>query len=322
MAREPDREMLAEAVAWHLRLQSGADRDWEEFVEWLEADPARSQAYDQVEAGHAAITAGAFAHAADPSLIGAADETPRARWRGLGIATALAAMAAAILIALFATPLLTSAADRYEVATAPGERRDVQIADGSTVSLNGGTRVILDRNDPGVAELVTGEASFTIRHGRDRPFTVIAGEHRVQDVGTSFNLVRDSSDFSVEVIEGAVIYDPHRSAVRLGAGQTLRVSGNARPVVARQNPQDLAAWRRGRLSYAGAPLSRVTRDVSRTLGVDVAVDPEVAALPFTGSIRISGEPGATVNDLATSVGLRARRAGRGWLIEPHTRALR
>jgi transmembrane sensor len=322
MASKPKPDILAEAIAWHLRLKSGIDRDWDEFVEWLERDPSHSEAYDKVEAGHAAMTAEAFSGAAEPAPIAANDEEPRRRWSARRFAMALAAVAALFLVAIIAVPMLMPTSDRYEVATAPGERRSVEIADGSSVMLNGATRVILDRGDPRFAELVAGEATFAVRHDAGRPFTVIAGDHRIQDIGTSFNLTHDRSEFAVEVIEGAIVYDPHRAAVRLSAGQTLRVIGNARPVLSRQDPQGLAGWRHGRLSYTEAPMSRVASDIARTLGVEVTLDRDLSDLPFTGSIRIEQNPGATIDGLAGSVGLRARRTGRGWIIEPHARATR
>ena len=74
---------------------------------------------------------------------------------------------------------------------------------------------------------LTGEATFTVRHDAAHPFVVVAGDHRVQDVGTTFNLVRDRGRFSVEVIEGAVLYDPDGAAVPLAAGQTLRADRRA-----------------------------------------------------------------------------------------------
>jgi transmembrane sensor len=180
----------------------------------------------------------------------------------------------------------------------------------------------LDRDDPRFAELLTGEATFTVRHDAAHPFTVTAGEHRIQDVGTRFNLIRDGSDFSLEVLEGAVLLDPQSSPVRLEAGQTLRVFDNNRPVIAREDPEDLAGWRLGRLSYSAASLRRVTQDLSRSTGVPIEVNREIASLPFTGSIRVRENAKVTVNDLAASVGLRARRAGSGWIIEPHIRAPR
>ena len=182
--------------------------------------------------------------------------------------------------------------------------------------LNGSTRLILDRNDPRYAELASGEATFTVRHDDAHPFTVVSGDHQVQDVGTVFNLISDHGDFSVEVIDGAVLYNPGREAVSLSAGQTLTRPAGSQAVVARGDPQAMAGWRRGQLSYAGMPMRRVASDVSRTLGVPVSVSGSAASLPFTGSIRIQRDSAATVGDLASSVGLRARRTDTGWTIEP------
>lgn len=318
MASEPQRDVLDEAIAWHLRLQTANGEDWDAFVAWLEADPSRSDAYDRVEAGHAAITADAFPPA--PLPVAANDEAPRRR-RLWPWATGFAAIAAILLVALVSLPMLRGP-DRYEIATRPGEQREVVIADGSSAMLNGGTRLILDRNDPRHAELASGEATFTVRHDDAHPFTVVSGDHQVQDVGTVFNLVSDRGDFSVEVIDGAVLYDPAREAVSLTAGQSLTRSAGGEAVVTRTDPRAMAGWRHGQLSYAGAPMRRVASDVSRTLGVAISLSRDISALPFTGSIRIQRDAAATIGDLASSVGLRARRTGNGWTIEPQLRAPR
>src|SRR6185436_8428609 len=105
----------------------------------------------------------------------------------------------------------------YEVATAAGEQRSVPLGDGSVVALNGGTRLILDRRNPRFAELAAGEATFTIRHDSAAPFVVAAGEHRIHDLGTAFNMVHEGDRLVVEVIEGAVRYDPHAAAISLTA---------------------------------------------------------------------------------------------------------
>ena len=314
MASEAHHDVLDEAIAWHLRMQTAKDEDWDAFVAWLEADPARSDAYDRVEAGHAGMAAEAFPPASAPLPVAANDEAP-ARRRFWPWASGFAAIAAILLVAFVSLPMLRGP-DRYEIDTRPGEQRNVTIADGSSALLNGGTRLILDRNDPRYAELASGEATFTVRHDEAHPFTIVSGDHRVQDVGTVFNLISDHGDFSVEVIDGAVLYNPDREAVSLTAGQTLSASGTNRPVVARSDPQAMAGWRRGRLSYAGAPMRRVVSDVSRSLGVQVSVNGSASSLPFTGSIRIQRDPTATIGDLASSVGLRARRTGTGWTIEP------
>ena len=210
---------------------------------------------------------------------------------------------------------MTAAPDRYEIATAAGAHRMVAIGEGSSAMLNGGTRLVLDRNDPRFAELVAGEAMFTLRHDAARPFVVVAGAHRLLDAGTVFNLARDGPELSLEVIEGAVLYEPGGVGARLAAGRTLRVGADGHASIGRKAPDAMAGWRRGRLSYEGAPLADVARDLSRNLGVEVTVDAPLATRPFTGSIRIDRDAAASVRSLAATLGLRARRAGAGWRIE-------
>jgi transmembrane sensor len=316
MAEQGHLDIQAEAIAWHIRLRDGGAADWEAFVGWLEADPSRSAAYDAIALADAALEPDAI-----PSMV--PPEAANDGWsRNTRWATALAAVAAVFLFAFIAIPWLTAAPSRYEVVTAAGQRRTVPIGDGSSAALNGATRLILDRDNPRYAELVAGEATFTVRHDGSRPFTVVAGDHRVQDVGTTFNLVRDPDRFALEVIEGAVLYDPGSAAVSLAAGQTLVATPGNGPLLGRRDPQTMAGWRRGQLSYSGAPLETVASDLSRSLGAAVALDPDIRALPFTGSIRVDRDAAATVTSLASTLGLQARRTGNSWLIEPHTRAPR
>ena len=325
MAQQGHQDIQAEAITWHLRLRDGEVADWEAFTLWLEADPARSLAYDAVALADAELVTEAipgvpFAPAANDD----GDREDRSgHWgRRAGWATAMAAVAALFVMMFVAVPWLTAPSGRYEVATAAGERRTVAIADGSSATLNGSTRLILDHSHPRYVELASGEAAFAVRHDASDPFVVVAGEHRIQDVGTAFNLVRDRNRFSVEVIEGAVLYNPDRDAVPLTAGQTLLVRpGDRQPVLGRRDPASIAGWRSGQLNYSSASLEMVASDLSRSLGTEIIIDPDVAALPFTGSIRLENDA-ATLPGFAATLGLQARRSGSAWRIEPHSRAPR
>jgi len=314
----------AEAIGWHLRLRDGGPDDWDLFVHWLEDDPANSDAFDAVQRAETATTAeilpehGMAAPANDDDrLPDEATSTPVRRGRWL---TGFAALAAVLLVAFLALPLLRSGPDRFEVATAAGQRRTVDLGDGSAAVLNGSTRLVLDRNDTRSVELAAGEATFTVHHDENRPFTVTAGDHSVQDTGTRFNVVAEPGRFELTVIEGSVIFEPEGARVPLSAGQALAVRGNGRPVVSREDPAQFAGWQRGRLNYTSAPLEAVAADLSRSVGTPLRVDPAIRALPFTGSISIVGDQNETIADFAATLGLRARRAGNGWLIEPQARA--
>ena len=309
----------AEAIGWHLRLRDGDAGDWDAFVAWLEADPARSAAYDEIVRADAALGPEAF------PAVAANDDWPAARGRrGFGLAAWAFAAAAAILLLIFVPlPWLGTGTDRYEVATAAGEQRSVPLGDGSVVALNGGTRLILDRRNPRFAELAAGEATFTIRHDSAAPFVVAAGDHRIHDLGTAFNMVHEGDRLVVEVIEGAVRYDPHAASISLSAGQTLAIhERGGQPLVGRRDPHAIAGWRHGQLSYRAEPLERVVRDLGRSLGAQVSVDPRIEHRAVTGSVRVAGGAERVLTGFAATIGMEARREGNAWRIGPPSRALR
>ena len=72
-------------------------------------------------------------------------------------------------------------------ATPVGGHKSIELADGSRIELNTDTvlraRVDAQRR---FVELVQGEALFHVKHDAAHPFTVIAAQHRITDLGTSF----------------------------------------------------------------------------------------------------------------------------------------
>jgi len=320
MTEQAQQHILAEAIEWHLRLRDGEAADWEAFVLWLEGDPARTAAYDEVALADAALGQEAFpAVAANDDWAGAAPVSRR-----LGTAAwAVAALAASLVLAFVTLPWFNPASDRYEVATAAGQRRTVSLGDGSTAALNGATRLILDHANPRFAELEAGEATFNIRHDAADPFVVAAGDHRIEDVGTAFNMVHDGGRLTVEVIEGAVRYHRREAAISLTAGQILAVrEEGGRPLVGRRDPHAMAGWRHGQLSFHDMPLNIVARDLARSLGTEVSVDPAIAAMTFTGSVRVAGGTRTVLDGFAATLGMEARRDGNVWRIGPRARAPR
>ena len=122
MTEQAQQQILAEAIDWHLRLRDGGAADWEAFVLWLEADPARSAAYDEVARADAALGPEAFPPIAANDDSGRRRARPAAVRRGPPGPSRRRRLPAARLRRL---ALAQSARpDRYEVATAAGQRRD------------------------------------------------------------------------------------------------------------------------------------------------------------------------------------------------------
>jgi transmembrane sensor len=286
-----------------------------EFTNWLESDPANADAYDRVAALDEELEDVSIpSNRAELDVDRYFQPEPRRGAGSWGIFGSAVAVAAAVAL-FFTQPWAQHSTPGTEIATGPGERRTIQMADGSSVALNGGSRIRLAGSRAGQSELISGEALFRIRHSADQPFVIKVGDDQVQDLGTTFNLVREADQVRVEVAEGAVRYRRGTSALQLRAGQTLDVAPGGDALVGRKTPLAIGAWRAGQLVYEGAPLAEVVKDLDRNLGVKVSVTPELALRQFTGSINVRGQPEKVLADFSSVVAGRARKTQDGWLIQ-------
>ncbi|HET8613746.1 MAG TPA: FecR domain-containing protein [Sphingomonas sp.] len=317
MSLKADDPLRAAAIEWRIRLRDGGAADWEAFVDWLEADPARSEAYDA-----AAMEDAALGDAIDLSRSAAPandDGAPPVR-SGLRHYSWIGAAAAVLLLAvLIGWPLMQSA-DEYRIATPPGVQRMIELDGGDRIALNGGSAILLKKGDARFASLERGEALFDIRHDPKRPFELVVGDSHIRDVGTRFDVVRDEG-VRVAVAEGSILYNPRREAVLLKAGQALvDAPGDTAIKVSEVQPSAVGGWRIGHLSYRGAPVARVAGDLSRTLGVPVTVDPTLADRRFTGTIHLGGNLPGLFAHVGAVLDVDARPRGKGWELTSASRA--
>lgn len=303
-----------EAIGWMIRLREAAPADWEAFTGWLEADPAHGAAYDAATMADAVMVEAAGQtpppeqSAPEPSRveIAANDNRPSFFRRHAGLA-------AALLLGVLAWPAYRAMTPSYVIETALGEHRSVTLEDGTVIDLNGGTTLTLDRRNPRLAMLDSGEARFRVTHDAGSPFAVVVGGTRIEDVGTVFNVAREGEQTEVAVAEGAVLFDPQREAVMLKAGDSLRVArtGSA-PVVRRIDPAAIGGWTTGRLDFANERLADIAPDLARALGKPVSVDPGIADRAFTGTIVINAKDEAAMKKIAALMGVSARQMQQGW----------
>ncbi|SOB79189.1 FecR family protein [Sphingomonas guangdongensis] len=308
MTARPDDLPADEAARWALRVRDPAFADWDGFTAWLEADLANNAAYEAALDEQEAADALFDVTPAQP-VATAPERAPR--WRLPAIAASVA-----LLAGVGGWLTLDHGAELQTYETKPGERRTVALADGSRIVLNGGTRLSLDPDRPRVVAMANGEALFQVRHDATDPFVVTTADGtRLVDVGTIFNVEVNGGALDVGVSEGAVVYrgvDQARE-VRLDAGEMLtRAATDASPVKRPVDRETVGGWQTGYLQYTDAPLPSVATDLTRSLGVPVAVDSALADRRFSGTLSLEGGAETVMPQIAPVLDVQLRRAGDGW----------
>jgi transmembrane sensor len=327
MGSDTDNNLQTRAIEWHVRLRHGDDAAWDAFADWLAQDLRHREAYEAIEQTDLAIDPllrhvvfPETAHDAVKSTGTPVPESPprslprslppSRRWRLAG-----GVLAASIAVVVAFLPQLASS--RYEVTTGPGQRQTVALDATTQVMLNGSTRMTFDRKNPRFASLASGEALFRVHHDDAKPFTLEVANNRIQDVGTVFNVVRDSSQVRVAVAEGKVIYSTQAQAVPLDAGQALLARSDSATVRVTTTPiTSVGAWQNGRLVYSGEPLSQVAADLGRSLGVNIVVSPTIVDRPFSGAIVLDGAGPEQLKRLKLALNVDLEAGPTGWTMKP------
>ena len=277
--------MEDEALAWATRFDAGdlTPAELALLDAWLAADPAHGWRLAHYQQFYAQLHGTLPAMAAAGALPSASSPVRARRW--LGVAAGLAAVLALAAVLWFRQP--------QQLATAPGQRQAVVLADGSRTDLNARTRlsVRLGRAQRTV-RLEQGEAVFAVAKDPARPFFVetVAGTVRV--TGTVFNVrLAPSAALEVTVLEGSVTVAPVDADGRelpappaLAAGEQL-IFDPATATVHRLRPaaiDDVVAWREGKVVFAGTLLADAVERFAAYHGREITVAAPAAALTLGG----------------------------------------
>jgi len=204
-------------------------------------------------------------------------------------------------------------------STGPSEQRTVALSDGTEVTLNANSRVIVQYDDRvRRVALVRGEALFNVVKHQPRPFVVMAGDRKVVAVGTSFVVRRETASgtgFAVTLIEGRVAVealsepdllpaDGAPDVKLLAPGQRIKFDRNKQDAVDSPNLDKVTAWQRGQLIFDDISMQEAAAEFngygSRIIVID---DPSVARLRVGGVYRIA-DPMSFARSMAATYQLR------------------
>ena len=304
-----DRDKIAEQAAlWHLASASD-NMDWDGFTRWLEADPRHRIAYDEVSVADALLEE----HAPQLLFAEEEEEAHRAparpswrRWGGFALAASLVAVIAVPFALRDESAAYQTGARSQTIALRDGTQ--IELAPHSSLKVDGGqTHLALD-----------GGAYFTVPHDPDRQLSIRAGSVEISDIGTVFDVQADADAVRVGVSSGQVRVSGARIArpLALDEGSTLTYDAKTGKAATGQvGTGEIGSWRSGRLTYDNAALALVAHDLERYAGARVAVPDNLGERRFSGTLAI-GDGQAALIDLAQVMGLRLRRSGAGYRLEP------
>ena len=334
-------DIREQAAHWSdvLRHRGGQPQLRAAFEQWRDASPAHAEAFASIDGVHRSLRA-----TRDSDAMRAVERETlaliarRARHRRIGgmalAASVMLAVASAWLMPqtlredLRYLPLHARYAFMGEVLhrTGVGEQREVALADGSRLTLNTGSRVVVAyRDQRRQLRLLDGQALFEVAPDATRPFVVTAGERSITALGTVFDVRYSSNQLAVTLLEGRVVVDDVESAgieseavgstearVLAPGEQLLAVKAGAASHEQVHTP-DLnrtVAWRGGQLIFRDDRLGDAIAEINRYSHRQLRLaDPALAQLRVSGIVNV-GQTDVFIETMTRYYPVRIQRADR------------
>ena len=257
-SRKSEDDLNEEAARWVARLDNDASRR-AEFETWVANDKRRYIAFVRAQAafGMLDVLGPEARDDAPDSKVRSALKGPLLTRRRMLVGAAAAAVPLALGVGLG----FLRRAGAYE--TSFGEVKTVPLPDGSSMTMNTGSRVLASFHPRARhIEVATGEVSFDVVHDAGRPFVVKTDFARIQSTVTRFLVRAERTGSEVVVEQGSVDAwserGSERDAMRLGPGARLYATNASLVPLQPLNPDELErnlAWRNGHVVFDGETLA-------------------------------------------------------------------
>lgn len=297
-AENPPDPLQRESLEWLVRLTSGrvSVADAEGLAAWKAQSPAHLAAFeDALRLRRLLQRAGTEYLAHPPHSVPVGLGSPRGprisrrAWLGGAVAASVAGLM--VVHPPFALwPALSELTADYR--TAKGEQRQVQLAEGLSVTLNTQTALsAAARQGSAMVELISGEASF---HADLAGHLIVsAGRSTVTASHADFNIRHDEAASAITCLSGRLDIRREGGQLALAAGQQLTYrAGEAGVVTAADQPAALA-WRKGLLVFHDMPFQQMVHEINRYRpGMVMLANGALAQKRFSGVFHIGRLDGA------------------------------
>jgi ferric-dicitrate binding protein FerR (iron transport regulator) len=159
-----------------------------------------------------------------------------------------------------------------KLITHNGERITCVLPDSTVVHLNSGSRLDYPEYFSGDTRTVelSGEAYFSVKHDKYRPFIIKTNNSQVTVTGTEFDIRNRNNNTKIVVAKGSVNVLSLRSRKQenLKKGEMVQLDNSGNITTPKQvNLKYYLAWRENKLAFIHTPLKEVMAEIERTYNV-------------------------------------------------------
>ncbi|WP_293305249.1 FecR family protein [Pedobacter sp. UBA5917] len=239
--------------------------------------------------------------------------------RFIAVAAAIVVLATGVYFFRSALSTFVNPVHQQETWSAGGERKKIQLADGSQVWLSPNSKLNYPDKFNGKQRMVSldGEAFFEVAHDAAHPFIIKTGKVNTVVLGTSFNISAypKQRTINVTLVSGKV-------AVALNAKNkiyTETILPNQQVIVDRNseklskiNYPDASSFlnkRLGKYEYKGITLQQVVRDIELQYNIEIGLDNNLSDKTFYGNLDMNDDVAQTLNKLCLVMEIKWEKKG-------------
>lgn len=193
-----------------------------------------------------------------------------------------------------------------------GEQKQIELSDGSKITLNTGTSILVEMTQTQrKIMLERGEAFFDVAKDPNRPFAVQLQQLTVTALGTKFNIKATPKEFVLALVEGVVALHSYDEPViadavflpasgegvihdiqkqhRVKAGTLVRYKHKAAKLMSFTEAQinQFQSWRSGILRFDSVPLKTLIQELNRYSNKKILIeDVDVMSLKVYATVRV------------------------------------
>lgn len=197
--------------------------------------------------------------------------------------------------------------------------RNVTLPDGTTAVLDAGSAIAIHYTaDERRIELLHGDAWFDVKHDGSRPFRIAALGGITEDVGTAFEVRRDTARVSIGVTQGLVrVATPGDGVPGVEVHEGERVSYVLDGPVTFDRPvgaEEIAAWRRGELVIDGATVADAVARIGHYRNAPAFVIGDVSGTRPISAVFRTDRPDEALEAVAATAHLQMLRLPGGVIL--------